>query len=283
MPVALVTDYCHYLPRELAERSALHEVSLYVHRDGNALRESEITDYDAYYESLAHAAELPTTSQPSIGDFLAAYQPLITAGHEIVSIHLSGGLSGTVRSAEQAREQLGEAAERVHVVDSQTACGAEGLMILAAAAAIRNGAMAEQAVAQARAARADLQFLFSLDTLEYLRKGGRIGGAQAWLGSALKIKPILSLESEIGAVERVRTSRKAFERLVRLLEQMKADGCDGWVVQHTHIPDQAQALVERGREIFGTEPMFVSEIGPVIGTHIGPGLLGCGGTRRALL
>jgi DegV family protein with EDD domain len=283
MAIALVTDYCHYLPRQLVESCGLHEVSLYVHRDGDAVRESEITDYDAYYESLAHAAELPTTSQPSIGDFLSTYEPLIAAGHELVSIHLSGGLSGTVRSAEQAREQLGEAAERVHVVDSGTACGAEGLILLAAAAAIRNGASAEQVVAQARAARADLQFLFSLDTLEYLRKGGRIGGAQAWLGSALKIKPILSLESEIGAVERVRTSRRAFERLITLLEQMKADGCDGWVVQHTHIPEQAQALVQRGREIFGTDPVFVSEIGPVIGTHIGPGLLGCGGTRRALL
>jgi DegV family protein with EDD domain len=283
MPVALVTDYCHYLPRELAERCGLHEVSLYVHRHGNAVRESEIVDYNAYYESLADAAELPTTSQPSIGDFLATYEPLIAAGNEIVSIHLSGGLSGTVGSAQQAREQLGEAAERVHVVDSSTACGAEGLMLLAAARAIRDGRPADEVVAQARAARADLQFLFSLDTLEYLRKGGRIGGAQAWLGSALKIKPILSLESEIGAVERVRTSRRAFERLVTLLEQMKSAGCDGWVVQHTHVPDQAQALVERGREIFGTDPVFVSEIGPVIGTHIGPGLLGCGGTRRELL
>jgi DegV family protein with EDD domain len=283
MSIALVTDYCHYLPRELAQRCELHEVSLYVHRDGHAVRESEITDYGAYYESLAHASELPTTSQPSIGDFLATYEPLIAAGHEIVSIHLSGGLSGTVGSAEQAREQLGEAAGRVHVVDSSTACGAEGLMLLAAAAAIRNGDAAEQVVAQARAARADLQFLFSLDTLEYLRKGGRIGGAQAWLGSALKIKPILSLESEIGAVERVRTSRRAFERLVTLLEQMKSVGCNGWVVQHTHVPEQAEALVQRGREIFGTEPVFVSEIGPVIGTHIGPGLLGCGGTRRSLL
>lgn len=283
MAVALVTDYCHYLPRELAARCELHEVSLYVHRDGQAVRESEITDYAAYYASLAHATELPTTSQPSIGDFLATYEPLVAAGHEVVSIHLSGGLSGTVRSAEQAREQLGAGAERVHVVDSTTACGAEGLMILAASAAIRNGAGAEDAIAQAHAARAELQFLFSLDTLEYLRKGGRIGGAQAWLGSALKIKPILSLESEIGAVERVRTSRKAFERLVTLMEQMQADGCDGWVVQHTHLPEQAQALAEHGRDIFGTDPVFVSEIGPVIGTHIGPGLLGCGATRRALL
>ena len=136
--------------------------------------------------------------------------------HEIVSIHLSGGLSGTVHSAQQAREQLGEAAERVHVVDSATACGGEGLMLMAAAAAISGGGDAAAAAQRAQQARESLQFLFSLETLEYLRKGGRIGGAQAWLGSALKIKPILSLESEIGAVERVRTTRRAFERLVTL-------------------------------------------------------------------
>ena len=283
MPVALVTDTCHYLPRELAERCQLHEVSLYVHSNGGARRESEITDYNAYFDGLAGASELPTTSQPSIGDFLAVYEPLLLSGHEIVSIHLSGGLSGTVRSAEQARQQLHHGSERVRVVDSTTACGAQGLMLLAAAAAVRAGADAPAVVEHALAARADLEFLFSLDTLDYLRKGGRIGGAQAWLGSALKIKPILSLESEIGAVERVRTSRKAFDRLVALIEQMKADGCDGWVVQHTQLPEQAQALVARGREIFGTDPVFVSEIGPVIGTHIGPGLLGVGGTRRSYL
>jgi DegV family protein with EDD domain len=282
-PVAIVTDTCHYLPPQIVQRCGLHEVSLYVHRDGIAERESAIVDYDAYYDRLASAAELPTTSQPSIGDFLAVYEPLIAAGQEIVSIHLSGGLSGTVRSAEQAREQLGTAAARVHVIDSATACGAEGLMLMAAAAAISGGGDAAAAVERAQRARASLDFLFSLDTLEFLRKGGRIGGAQAWLGSALKIKPILSLESEIGAVERVRTSRKAFERLVRLIDKLKADGADGWVVQHTQIPDQAQALAERGREIFGSDPVFISEIGPVIGTHIGPGLLGVGGTPKALL
>ncbi|HET9094124.1 MAG TPA: DegV family protein [Solirubrobacteraceae bacterium] len=283
MSVALVTDGCHYLPPEAVAGCDLHEVSLYVHRDGAAVRESEITDYDAFYASLAAGGAPPTTSQPSIGDVLAVYEPLLAAGHEIVSIHLSGGLSGTVRAAEQARDQLGDTAGRVHVVDSATACGAQGLMLLGAAAAVRAGAPATAVVERAQAVRAGLQFLFSLDTLEYLRRGGRIGGAQAWLGSALKIKPILSLESEIGAVERVRTSRRAFERLVSLLEQMRDAGCDGWVVQHTHQPREAAALVERGREIFGTEPVFVSEIGPVIGTHIGPGLLGCGGTPRELL
>ena len=283
IPVAIVTDSCHYLPRELAAKLGLHEVSLYVHRDGDAVRETEISDYDAYFESLASSPDLPTTSQPSIGDFLAVYEPLLASGHEIVSIHLSGGLSGTVHSAQQAREQLGERAEQVLVVDSQTACGAEGLMLMAAAAAIDGGGDAAAAAERAQQARDALGFLFALDTLEYLRRGGRIGGAQAWLGTALKIKPILSVASEISAVERVRTSRRAFERLVALIEQLKANGADAWVVQHTHAPEQAAALVERGREIFGSEPVFVSEIGPVIGTHIGPGLLGVGALPKSLI
>jgi DegV family protein with EDD domain len=124
---------------------------------------------------------------------------------------------------------------------------------------------------------------FAVDTLEYLRRGGRIGSAQAWLGTALKIKPILALESEITPFERVRTSRRAFERMVELLRSRQAAGGDGWAIQHIQAPREAEALVERGREIFGTEPVFVSEIGPVIGTHVGPGLLGAGGTNASLL
>jgi DegV family protein with EDD domain len=124
---------------------------------------------------------------------------------------------------------------------------------------------------------------FAVDTLEYLRRGGRIGSAQAWLGTALKIKPILALESEITPFERVRTSRRAFERMVELLRSRQAAGGDGWAIQHIQAPREAEALAERGREIFGSEPAFVSEIGPVIGTHVGPGLLGAGGTSAALL
>ncbi len=283
MPVALVSDTCHYLPRELVERNAIHEVSLYVHREGEAERESDLSDYDAYYRRLAEVSTLPTTSQPSIGDFLAVYEPLIAAGDEIVSIHLAGGMSGTYRSALQAREQLGEDASRVHVIDSATACGGEGLMLMAAGAAARAGGDAAAAAGAAQKARDTLKLWFAIDTLEYLRRGGRIAGAQAWMGTALRIKPILSVESEITPVERVRTSKKAFDKLAWLLEECKRIGNDGWVVQHIQAPEQAAAMVERGREIFGTEPVMVSEIGPVIGTHVGPGLLGAGGVPRSLL
>ncbi|HLY36302.1 MAG TPA: DegV family protein [Candidatus Limnocylindria bacterium] len=284
MPVAIVSDTCHYLVAEQVREHRIHEVSLYVHWGGETQRESEISDYDSYYERLGAATDLPTTSQPSIGDFLAVYEPLLEeADAEIVSIHLAGGMSGTVRSAEQAREQLGARARRVHVVDSRSACGGEGLVVLAAAAAARAGADGTAVAERAQRARSELKMWFSIDTLEYLRRGGRIGGAQAWLGGALKIKPILTVESEITPIERVRTSRRAFERMVDLLRERAEAGADGWMVQHIQARAQALELVERGRELFGCDPVTISEIGPVIGAHVGPGLLGVGGLPSSFL
>jgi len=285
MGVAIVSDTCHYLPRETVSAEGIHEVSLYVRWPEGVQRESDLRDYDAYYRRLGTEAQLPTTSQPSIGDFLAVYEPLLDAGDEIVSIHLAGGMSGTVRSAEQAREQLGERAGSVYVFDSATACGGEGLVILAAAAAAaaRGGASGAEVLERAREARAALKMWFAIDTLEYLRRGGRIGGAQAWLGSALKIKPILTVESEITPIERVRTSRRAFERMVELLHSRAQDGADAWMVQHIQAPAEAERLAARGTEIFGVAPRVISEIGPVIGTHVGPGLLGAGGLPSSLL
>lgn len=275
-PVAIVTDTCHYLPRQLVAARGIHEVSLYVNWDGRTDREADLPDFDAYYAHLGAAATLPTTSQPSIGDFLAVYEPLLADGREVVSIHLSGGMSGTVGAAQQARDQLGDRSARVHVLDSGSACGGEGLMVLAAHAAAARGAEAGEVIAHARAAREALKMWFAIDTLEYLRRGGRIAAAQAWLGSALRIKPILTVESEISPIERVRTSRRAFERLLDYLRSRHDDGADGWVIQHIQAPDQCARLVELGREIFGCDPVFVSEVGPVIGTHVGPGLLGVG-------
>jgi len=282
--VAVVTDTCHYLPRQLVAARGIHEVSLYVHWDGREDRESELPDFDAYYANLGEAKQLPTTSQPSIGDFLAVYEPLLAQGHDVVSIHLSGAISGTCASAQQARDQLaGRGGERVHVLDSQSACGGQGLVLLAAHAAAARGASADEVVAHARAARAALKMWFAVDTLEFLRRGGRIGSAQAWLGSALRIKPILTLEAEITPVERVRTSGRAFERMVEYMRTRHADGADGWVVQHIQAPDEAARLVEHGRELWGIDPVFVSEVGPVIGTHVGPGLLGVGGIPSTFL
>jgi DegV family protein with EDD domain len=283
MGVAIVSDTCHYLSPEVVAENDIHLVSLYVHWHGDARRESDITDYDDYYGRLGSDPELPTTSQPSIGDFLAVYEPLLDAGNEIVSVHLAGGMSGTVRAAEQARDQLRERAQHVHVVDSATACGGEGLVVLAAAAAARRGLDGAAVAQHANDARAQLKMWFAIDTLEFLRRGGRIAGAQAWLGSALKIKPILTVEAEITPVERVRTSRRAFERMVDLLRSRAEDGADAYMVQHIQAPEEAAKLAARAVEIFGCEPRVVSEIGPVIGTHVGPGLLGAGGLPSSML
>jgi DegV family protein with EDD domain len=283
--VAVVTDSTHYTPRDLIAKAGVHEVSLYVKDAGETRRETEITNYDGFYAALREGRELPTTSQPSIGDFLAAYEPLADAGKDIVSIHLAGGISGTVGAARQAKALLDERGSptRIEVIDAETACGGLGCVVMAAAAAAQSGGDLEAVAARAREARAALAIWFCIDTLEYLQRGGRVGRAQAWLGGALKIKPILSLEAEITPVERVRTSGRAFERMVDYLRMRRDDGADGWVIQHIQSPDRAAELVERGRELFGSEPQWVSEVGPVIGTYTGPGLLGVGGVPARLL
>jgi DegV family protein with EDD domain len=283
--VAIVTDTTHYLPADLVAANEIHEVSLYVHWQGRDDREVDLPDFDGYYEHLRTAPDLPTTSQPSVGDFLAVYEPLLDAGHDVVSIHLSAGISGTYDSALAAKARLEEQGRegRIEVVDSSTACGGLGLVALAAAAGGRAGEDVEAVVRRAKAAREGLNLWFCIDTLEFLRRGGRIGAASAWLGTTLRIKPILKVEDQITPVERVRTSKRAFERMVDYLRSGHEDGADAWVVQHIQSPDQADRLAERGREIFGSEPQFVSEIGPVIGTHVGPGLIGCGGIPSSFL
>jgi DegV family protein with EDD domain len=283
--VAVVTDTTHYLPAALVAERGVHEVSLYVNDRDRHEREADISDLDAFYDGLRASASLPTTSQPSIGDFLAVYEPLVEQGREIVSIHISGGISGTVEAARQAAAQLTErvAAARIEIVDSRLACGALGLVVLATSAAASGGADAVTVVARAREAAEATRLWFAVDTLEYLRRGGRIGAAQAWLGGALKIKPILTLDGEITPIERVRTSGRAFERMVEYMRSRRDDGSDGWVVQHIQAPEVVERLLERGRELFQSEPVFVSEIGPVIGAHVGPGLVGVGGLPVALL
>jgi DegV family protein with EDD domain len=277
MSVAVVSDSTHYIPRDVVERHGIHTVSLYVTWDGRTEREADMEDFGAFYEHLARASTLPGTSQPSNGDFLAVYEPLIERGDDVVSIHLSGGISGTVRSAAQARDQLierGVDPARIEVVDSATGCAGHGLMAIAAANAAAAGAGVAEAAARARELRGVMQILFAVDTLEYLRRGGRIGGAQAWIGSTLKIKPILSIDSQILPVERVRTAGRAFQRLVDHLEMLRGDGGDVFFIQHIQAPEQAARMAARGTELFGRPPEFVSEIGPVIGAHVGPGLLG---------
>lgn len=285
---SVVTDTTAYLPDDMVAEHGIHRVSLYVTLDGEQRRESEISGaaYGEFFERLRKSEQGATTSQPSVGDFIEVYEPLLAEGGDVVSIHISAGISGTVDSARQARQRLideGKGGERVSVLDSRTGCGGQGMLAIAAINAAASGADGEAALAAAERARESLRMWFAIDTLEYLRKGGRIGAAQAFLGSALQIKPVLTLEEEITPIERVRTRRRAFERMVDFARERKEDGADTWVVQHIQDPESARALVDEGRQIFGHEPLFVSEIGPVIGAHVGPGLLGTGGVPSGLL
>jgi DegV family protein with EDD domain len=279
--VAVVTDSTAYLAPGVPEQLGVTTVPLYVVFGGDrTVPETEITDYDAFFAELRAAETLPTTSQPSVGDFRAVYEPLLAQGREIVSVHISGGLSGTPESARQAKEALERedaGGERIQVIDSTTAAGGLGFMVLAAVKAARDGKDAAQVAEHVGEARKQLKMWFSIDTLEFLRRGGRIGAASAWIGSTLRVKPILTVENEMTPVERVRTSGRAFERMVDYAQQRHDSGADAWCVQHIAAPDQADALVERVREIFKSEPTIVSEIGPVLAAHTGPGLLGTGG------
>jgi DegV family protein with EDD domain len=283
--VAVVTDSTNYLPRGRAEREGIHQVSLYVGWQDDRQRELALDGFSGFYERLRSDPQLPTTSQPSIGDFLAVWEPLLDSGLDVVSVHLAGGISGTCETARQAQALLAERGlgARVTVIDGETGCGGLGLLALAGAARARGGGDSAEVASRIKEARKALKAWFCVDTLEYLRRGGRIGKAQAWLGTTLQIKPILSLEYEITPVERVRTSKRAFARMVQYAEELRAQGIDGWVVQHIQADEQAQRLIDRCLDIFQSEPVFTSEVGPVIGTYTGPGLLGVGGIPRALL
>jgi DegV family protein with EDD domain len=285
-PTAVVCDSTAYLPHDLLAERDIRMVSLYVSIDGEQQRETEVEDYGAFFERLRASEGGATTSQPTLGDFVAVYEPLLDEGREVVSVHISAGISGTCEAAEQARQRLIEedkGGERIKVFDSRSAAGGMGLCALGAAAAALSGGDAEEVLARAGQTREELKMWFAIDTLEYLRRGGRIGGASAFIGSALKIKPILTLEEEITPVERVRTRARSIERLRDYARERHESGLDAWVVQHIQDDETAAGLIDDGREIFGCEPVFVSEIGAVLGAHVGPGLLGIGSVSKSVL
>jgi len=272
--VAIVTDTTPYLPPHLIERWGVRQVSLYVGWEGDLKREDSYEDLDAFYVRLKESPTLPVTSQPSVGDFLAVFEPLAEAGQDIVSVHIAEGLSGTCESGrEAAREVTRKHGVRVEIVDGATGAGGLGCLVIAAARAAEAGEDADGVVRAIHDTRSRLDIWFALDTLEYLRRGGRIGAAQALLGSALQIKPILTFGTEISPVGRVRTRKRAFERMVAYLEELRDRGASDWCVQHARSHEDAGRLVAEGTRILGSDPLFCTQVGPVLGAHLGSGLL----------
>ncbi|WP_217206380.1 DegV family protein [Streptomyces sp. AC550_RSS872] len=271
--VAIVTDSTAYLPPRTMERHGITSVPLTVVVGGQALDEgTEIST-----RSLAQALQKRrpvTTSRPSPQVFAEHYRKVAEAGATgIVSLHLSAELSGTYDAAVLAAR---EAPVPVRVVDTGMVAMALGFSALAAAEAAETGSTVDEAVTAAEKRAGSTAAYFYVDTLDYLRRGGRIGAAQALLGSALAVKPLLQLEGgRIGPLEKVRTASKAIARL----EEIAADRAGGAqvdiAVHHLAAPDRASALADRLRaRVPGLADLHVSEVGAVIGAHTGPGLLG---------
>jgi len=278
--IALVTDSTASLTPEDRERLDISVVNLYVILNGEQRPENEIDDYASFYKAVLESPQHTTTSQPSIGDFMEVYEPLLDQGKEIISLHISGAISGTCEAARQAAAQLeadGRGGERITVVDSRTTGGGLALVGLGTANAIAAGRTVAECVEQAEAARDQLETLLMVETLEYLRKGGRIGSAQAWIGGALKIKPLITLEETVKPVEKVRTSSRAMQRLKDFASEKAASGEEvTWTAQHIQAPELAAELAAHCREVFQCEGAFLDEMTTVLGCHAGPGLVAIG-------
>ncbi|MEU5834254.1 DegV family protein [Streptomyces diacarni] len=271
--LAIITDSTAYLPPQALRRHAIEAVPLTVVLGDEALEEG--TEISARSLEAALRERRPvTTSRPSPDTFARAYRAAARAGAEgIVSLHLSSEFSGTYDAALLAAK---EAPVPVRVVDTGVVAMALGFCALAAAETAEAGGTLDDAVAAARKRAEATCAVFCVDTLDYLRRGGRIGAAQALLGSALAVKPLLEVEDgRIGMLEKVRTASKAVARLEEIIVDRAADARVDIAVHHLAAAERAAKLAERFRErVHGLRELHVSEVGAVIGAHTGPGLLG---------
>jgi len=281
--IALVTDSSATLPYALIQRYGIHVIPLYIHFGTEVLCDGLDLTPTEFVERLQRASVLPTTSQPSVGDFMELYSELIPRADAIISIHLSSGLSGTVASALGARQALAdEAAEKgeeppaIHVVDSTLVSVGLELLVTAAARAIEAGETVEAVLRLVEDLIPQTRLIFVVDTLEYLHKGGRIGGASALLGSILQLKPILHLsEGRIDVLEKVRTSRKAKQRLLAIMEEDMGRECTVHAaITHVNVLGEAERLEEQLTGYFTCQEMFVSDLSPAVSVHVGPGTVG---------
>ncbi|MBI4337241.1 MAG: DegV family protein [Chloroflexi bacterium] len=276
--VRIVTDSTADIPSQVAKELGIVVVPLSIHFGDRALRDGIDISPEEFYGRLVAAQRLPTTSQPSAGAMLEVYHQLLPKADAILSVHISAKLSGTYNSACQAQQMLGQA-DRLHVVDSGKASMALGLVVMAAARAAREGAGVQDVLAVVQEAMEETDLYFLLDTLEYLEKGGRIGKAQAFLGSLLSIKPLLGLkEGEIHPLERPRSRKKGLDRLVELARE-RAPLREA-AVMHTTTPADAEMLAGRLAALVPRGKLVVTQVGGVIGTHVGPGAIGIA-LRRA--
>ena len=275
MPVAVVTDSTAYLPPDLVEKYLIHVVPLYVVLAGHSGREGQDISPADVARALDSRGQVVSTSRPSPGDFVAAYRACLDAGADrIVSVHLSAELSSTCDAARLAASQVGE--HLVTVLDSRSTAMGAGFPVLAAARAAAAGAGHEEVCDAASAVAAATRTFFVPDTLEHLRRGGRIGAAAALLGSALAVKPLLHMqEGRVVPLEKVRTSARALARLVQRVTEAAGEDPVDIAVHHLAAPERAERLAGELRErLPRLRELYVSELGPAIGAHVGPGAVG---------
>jgi DegV family protein with EDD domain len=272
--IAIVTDSTAYIPPESINGYPIFVVPLQVIWGDDTYRDGLDIQPDEFYQRLKTAAVMPTTSQPSPAAFLEIYSRLLNEGYEILSVHISSKLSGTVDSAIQAKAMLPDS--KIEIIDSESTSMGLGFFVLGAARLIRQGATLQECKQMIEEKRSRSEIYFVVDTLEFLHRGGRIGGAAAFLGTVLNLKPILQLvKGRIEAVEKVRTSQKALNRLIDLVEA----NLDGRKLQEVAVinanaSERSQLLSDMISKRFGFKDISTSMVSPVIGTHTGPGTVG---------
>jgi DegV family protein with EDD domain len=273
--IKIVTDAEANLPPELMQRYDITTIPLWLHfGEYESYQEGISITREAFYERQATATEFPKTSQASVGQFVELYRPIVEAGHEIVSIHLSCELSGTYQSALGAAEQFPGA--KISVVDSRQATGAQSFMVWHAAEWAEAGLSREEIVARLKPMSKRIHAFFMVDSLEHLRRGGRLGGAAAFFGTLLQVKPILTLkDGKIDACDKARTRKRALARLKELtVDAGRGHRNTDVAVVHTQCPQDAEALLEELVAALKPQRAMVDWVGPGIGAHMGPGMIG---------
>jgi DegV family protein with EDD domain len=273
--VSVVTDSSADIPAETAEALGIHMIPLNVMFGRQVFRDRVDITPQQFYRMLRQSAVLPTTSQPSAGDFLEVYRELGQSARDIISIHLSADLSGTLESAHMAKAQLDLPVD-IHIIDSRTTSMGLGFVALAAAAMAQRGLDAAEIVQHLNALIPRMNVLFVVDTLEYLHRGGRIGGAERLLGTVLGIKPLLHIcDGRVDALEKARTKRGALARLLAIMEtRIGTEQAACIAVMHGDAEIQAIALRDLIQERFHCKELHVCQLCPALGVHTGPGLVG---------
>ncbi|UCC65073.1 MAG: DegV family protein [Anaerolineae bacterium] len=272
--IAVVTDSTAYIPDTALEGLHVSVIPVWLLWDEDRFRDGVDIDPPTFYRRLEASETLPTSSQPSAGEFVAFYQQVAAEADAIVSVLVSSKLSGTIASAQAARAQLPEL--DIRIVDSQSSSVGLGLAVLAAASAVAAGASPDEAVAAAEEMRDKVHLLFVVDTLEYLHRGGRISGAKRMLGTALQIKPILHFdEGQIASLTQARTKRKAIQLILDLAEErLGGREMAEAVVVDINSPESGDAVAGLVVERFAPPLSHRSGVSPVVGMHVGPGAIG---------